>query len=140
MLYVQITAECSLGSLITSLGAARLLANNASSDHAPGPTITRKTQVRSCAYSDRISCSTAQKPTCGGTGGSGSGDVPKYNGIFVDAIATIISMTNGIAISRVIKPVSSRSPPTISNHPSAVAVKCGAGKPSFVKRPIPWFG
>jgi hypothetical protein len=44
-------------------------------------------------------------------------------GIFVEAIATIISMMNGMAISRVMNPVSSNTPPMISSHPSAVAVK-----------------
>ena len=80
---------------------------------------------------------TAQKPICGGTGGNGNGDVPKYIGIFVDAIATSISIMNGTAITRVNNPVSNSKPPTISNQPSAVAVKYGAGKPSFVNRPTP---
>jgi hypothetical protein len=48
----------------------------------------QKSQVISCAYSERISCSTAQKPTRDGTGGNGSAEVPRYSGIFVDAIAT----------------------------------------------------
>ena len=34
----------------------RLLDKAASSDHSPGPFITRKITVRICAYSDRISC------------------------------------------------------------------------------------
>src|SRR5258707_268506 len=50
----------------------------ASMDHRPGPANNKNAHDASCAYSDRISCSTAQKPICGGTGGSGSGDVPKY--------------------------------------------------------------
>jgi hypothetical protein len=73
----------------------RILANSASIDHGPGPTNSKKAQFSSCAYSERISCSTAQKPICGGTGGSGSGEVPRYKGIFVDAIATTISMMKG---------------------------------------------
>ena len=91
----------------------------------------------SWAYSERISCITAQKPTCGGTGGNGSGEVPRYNGIFVDAIATSISIMNGAAIRRVRKPESNSMPPMISNQPSAVAVKFGAGNPNLVKRPTP---
>ena len=92
----------------------RLLANSASIDQGPGPTIAKKAQFKSCAYSERISWRTAQKPICGGTGGSGSGDVPRYRGIFVEAIATIISMMNGMAMKRVSKPVSSSRPPMIS--------------------------
>ena len=108
-------------------------------DHRPGPATNRNARQASCAYSDRISCSTAQKPTCGGTGGSGSGDVPKNIGIFVEAIATNISMMKGIAIMRVNKPQMTRTPPMISSQASAVAVKCGAGNPSLVNRPTPWF-
>src|SRR6266849_320551 len=91
----------------------------------------------SCAYSERISCRTAQKPICGGTGGSGSGDVPRYRGIFVEAIATNISIMNGMTIKRVNKPETMRMPPTISSQASAVAVKYGAGNPSLVNRPTP---
>src|SRR5690242_21795544 len=89
-------------------------------DQAPGPENSRNAQHESCANSERISCNTAQNPICGGTGGNGSGDVPRNNGIFVDAIATIISMMNGIAINRVSQPPSSNRPPMISNQPSAV--------------------
>src|SRR5262249_14978099 len=49
------------------------LASRASSDQAPAPAMSRKAQVRSCAYSERISCSTAQMPKTGGAGGGGSG-------------------------------------------------------------------
>src|SRR5881628_994299 len=104
----------------------------ASRDHRPGPASNKNAQDASCAYSERISCRTAQKPICGGTGGSGSGDVPRYKGIFVEAIATNISIMNGTAIKRVNKPVTSSVPPTISSQASAVAVKCGAGNPSLV--------
>jgi hypothetical protein len=45
-------------------------------------------QLMSCAYSDRISCRTAQKPICGGTGGGGSGDVPRNSRGFVESMAT----------------------------------------------------
>src|ERR1044071_8203876 len=106
-------------------------------DNGPGPVSIRKAQHDSCANSERISCNTAQNPICGGTGGNGSGDVPRYNGIFVDAIATIISMMNGMVTHRVSQPPSISNPPMISNQPSAVAMKCGNGKPSFVKRPTP---
>jgi hypothetical protein len=91
----------------------------------------------SCAYSDRISCKTAHKPICGGTGGSGSGEVPKYIETFVDTIATIISMIKGTAITRVSNPAMSSSPPTISSPPTKFAVSAGAGKPSLVNRPTP---
>src|SRR5258706_120040 len=94
----------------TDREAPRLLARRASIDHLPGPANNRKAQVISCAYSERISCNTAQKPTCGGTGGNGRGEVPRYSGIFVDAIATSISIMNGIAITRVRKPDSNRMP------------------------------
>ena len=53
------------------------------------------------------------------------------------AIATSISIMNGMAINRVNKPAMSRMPPTISSQASAVAVKCGAGNPSLVNRPTP---
>ena len=109
----------------------------ASIDHRPGPSTNRNAQQASCAYSERISCNTAQKPTCGGTGGSGSGDVPRYIGIFVEAIATNISMMKGIAMARVNKPEMIKMPPIISNQASAVAVKCGAGNPNLVNRPTP---
>src|SRR5215831_16533114 len=76
-----------------------------SKDHLPGPFTMRNITVSNCAYSDRISCNTAQSPTCGGAGGRGNGEVPRYKEIFVESIATIISKTNGIAISLVVKPV-----------------------------------
>src|SRR5262245_13343220 len=82
----------------------RRLGSTASSDHSPGPFTMRNMTVSSCAYSDRISCNTAQNPTCGGDGGRGNGEVPRYKEIFVERIATIISATNGIAISLVVKP------------------------------------
>lgn len=69
--------------------AVLLLVSNASSDHPPGPFTSRNKTVSICAYSDRTSCNTAQNPACGGTGGRGKGDVPKYNEIFVERIATI---------------------------------------------------
>src|SRR6185369_16826899 len=130
--------ECTGGNEDRRAGTqVRRRASNASIDHAPGPTTSRNAQLKSCANSDRISCNTAHKPICGGTGGSGNGDVPRYRGIFVDAIATSISIINGTTISRVKNPVSSNKPPMISNQPSAVAVKYGAGNPSFVNRPTP---
>ena len=55
----------------------RALAISASTDQGPGPTAKRKITLMSWAYSDRTSCSTAQIPICGGTGGNGSGDVPR---------------------------------------------------------------
>jgi hypothetical protein len=69
--------------------------------------------------------------------GSGKGDVPRYNEIFVERMATIISAINGTAISLVIRPESNSRPPTISRHPMKVAVKWGNGIPSLVKRPTP---
>jgi len=101
--------------------------------------ISRKAIVRSCAYSERISCSTAHIPIFGGAGGSGRGDVPRYNEIFVESMATTISRMNGIDITRVNKPDSTSNPPTISRHPTKSAVKCGTGIPSLVNRPTPWF-
>src|SRR5215510_15817561 len=71
-----VTASC-IACLLSSLS----LFIQASMDHRPGPAINRKLTVINCAYSDRISCKTAQNPTCGGTGGKGRGDVPKNNGI-----------------------------------------------------------
>jgi hypothetical protein len=62
-------------------------------------------------------------PTRGGAGGSGKGEVPRYNAILVERIATIISTMKGMAISRVIRPESSNSPPTISSPPTKLAVK-----------------
>src|SRR5215475_1508276 len=116
----------------------RHLGSIASSDHLPGPFTMRNMTVNICAYSDRISCNTAQNPTCGGAGGRGKSEVPRYKEIFVERIATIISATNGIAIALVVKPASNSSPPIISKPPTKVAVKCGNGIPSFVKRPTPW--
>jgi hypothetical protein len=77
----------------------------ASSDHLPGPLIIRNTDVSSCANSERTSCNTAHIPTFGGTGGKGRGEVPRYIEILVDKIATIISITNRIAMARVRKPL-----------------------------------
>src|SRR5438034_8023464 len=61
------------------------------SDQGPGPEIRRKMELMICAYSERTSCKTAQMPTCGGTGGSGRGEVPRYIDILVERMATIIS-------------------------------------------------
>src|SRR5215469_9155021 len=102
--------------------AFRLLGSTASNDHSPGPFTMRNITVNICAYSDRISCNTAQNPTCGGAGGRGKGEVPRYKEIFVERIATIISATNGIAISLVVTPASNSSPPTISRPPMKLAV------------------
>src|SRR5438067_3646130 len=55
----------------------RSRARTASSDHFPGPLIRRKSTTMICAYSERISCSTAHTPIFGGAGGSGRGDVPR---------------------------------------------------------------
>jgi hypothetical protein len=96
-------------------------------------------QVMICAYSDRISCRTAQIPTWGGTGGGASGNVPRKRRGLVEIIATTISMMNGMAISRVPRPTISRSPPTISRPPTKGAVASGNGIPSLVNRPTPWF-
>jgi hypothetical protein len=49
----------------------RLRGSTASSDHSPGPFTMRNKTVSICAYSDRISCNTAQNPACGGAGGRG---------------------------------------------------------------------
>src|SRR5437867_2454789 len=68
----------------------------ASNDQGPGPDIRRKMQLMICAYSDRISCKTAQMPTWGGTGGGGSGKVPRKSRGLVESIATSISMMTGI--------------------------------------------
>ena len=68
---------------------------------------------------------------------AGKGEVPRYKGIFVEAMATSISIMNNSAMGRVSKPRIKRAPPMISSQASAVAIKCGAGKPSFVKRPTP---
>src|SRR5215469_16585487 len=59
----------------------RILGSTASSDHLPGPFTMRNMTVSICAYSDRISCNTAQNPTCGGAGGRGKGEVPRYKEI-----------------------------------------------------------
>src|SRR5215831_5327693 len=56
---------------------ARNLAKSASSDHFPGPLISRYRTTMICAYSDRISCKTAHAPILGGAGGNGRGDVPR---------------------------------------------------------------
>jgi hypothetical protein len=94
-------------------------------------------QLMICAYSDRISCSTAHIPTVGGTGGGGSGDVPRKSRGLVESIATSISMMNGIVISLVPRPSITTIPPTISSHPTKVAVTSGNGIPSLVNRPTP---
>ena len=92
----------------------------------------------SWAYSERISCRTAQIPICGGDGGGGSGSVPRKSRGLVESIATTISMMNGTVMSRVPRPSISNRPPTISSPPTKVAVKSGNGIPSLVKRPTPW--
>src|SRR5262249_4842273 len=117
--------------------STRRRCTSASSDHCPAPSIVRNRHVRSCAYSERISCSTAQTPMTGGDGGGGNGDVPRYRPTFVDVIATSISMTNTIAVNRVISPASNRRPPTISTQATNPAVSSGAAKPSLVNRPTP---
>src|SRR6185369_8438469 len=110
---------------------------HASSESRPGPSSTRKSDTNICANSERTSCSTAQKPVCGGAGGSGSGDVPRKSEIFVDSTATSISPMKTIPTSRVCKPARRSSPPTISIIATRSAVGPGNGNPSFVKRPIP---
>jgi hypothetical protein len=57
----------------------------------------------------------------GGAGGRGNGDVPRYRAIFVEAIATSISITKGTAMSRVRKPLSKNTPPRISSPPTNAA-------------------
>lgn len=54
--------------------------------------------------------STAHIPNCGGDGGKGSGDVPRYSETFVESRATIFSTMNGILISRVMRPESKSNP------------------------------
>ena len=56
--------------------------------------------------------------------------------IFVDSIATIISMMNGTAISLVIKPVAATPPNDLKPAVSSCS-EMGNGNPSFVKRPHP---
>jgi hypothetical protein len=103
----------------------------------PGPAMSRKIIVIICAYSERVSCNTAQIPTWGGEGGRGRGEVPKYKDILVVAIATSISKMKGIEMSRVRNPMIKRSPPMISRPATKWAITSGAGMPSFVKRPTP---
>jgi hypothetical protein len=38
--------------------------------------MAKKAHVKSCAHSERTSCSTAHGPITGGDGGRGSGEVP----------------------------------------------------------------
>jgi len=59
--------------------------------------------------------------------------------IFVESMATIISMMKGMAIRRVASPAINSKPPTISNQPTKPAVNWGNGIPSFVNLPTPWF-
>ena len=91
-----------------------------------------------CAYSERTSCKTAQMPTCGGTGGSGRGEVPRYIDILVERMATIISPMKSRAKGRVRKPAIRARPPTISSTAMAGASVSGIGMPSLVNRPTPW--
>ena len=91
-------------------------------------------QLMICACSERISCRTAQIPACGGTGGGGSGKVPRKSRGLVESIATTISMMNGIVMIRVPRPRISNKPPTISSPPTKFAVKTANGNPSLVNR------
>jgi SAM-dependent methyltransferase len=101
--------------------------NQVSIDHLPGPFTKIKATVRSCAYSERISCNTAQIPTCGGEGGSGRGDVPKNSPIFVAAIATTISIKNGTPTQGVKSPKISASVTGLSGTPFAGFCKIMTG-------------
>ncbi len=96
--------------------------STASSDHLPGPFTSRKMVVMICAWSERISCSTAHGPIFGGDGGSGNGDVPRKIEILVARMATIISAMKGTAMSLVIRPESTSRPPTIAEAADKV---CG---------------
>src|SRR5580658_8348748 len=103
--------------------SSEALRNRASSDHLPGPLISRKATTSACAYSDRTSCKTAQNPIRGGAGGRGKGEVPRYSEILVESIATIISTMKGTEIHRVREPDSKSSPPPISSSATKSAVK-----------------
>src|SRR2546427_9476217 len=95
----------------------RLRASRASSAHGPAPTRSKKREQNNWASSERISCNTAQKPTCGGTGGGGGGGGARSRGGFVGTVATTISISSGGAGKRGAKPPKQRGPPPISTHP-----------------------
>src|SRR2546427_12283677 len=89
----------------------RLRASRASSAHGPAPTRSKKREQNNWASSERISCNTAQKPTCGGTGGGGSGEGPSSRGVFVGAVAATISISSGGAARRGDRPRKKRGAP-----------------------------
>ncbi len=77
------------------------------------------------AKSTRASCAIAQKPLF------------TRIGIFVEAIATHMSMMSGIAASRVTRPRMRSAPPAISTMPTNGARSSGAGIPILTNRPTP---
>ena len=93
-----------------SLWAGTRRARRASSDQGPGPASARNSDVVSCAHSERTSCNTAQTPPWAGEAGSASGEVPRKSEIFVERMATTISITKPSATSRVKSPAIINSP------------------------------
>src|SRR5579871_147126 len=58
-------------------------------------------------------------------------------GNFVVRMATEITPSSGIEATRTNSPTRSRHPQTISTVPTRGAIRCGAGRLSFSKRPTP---
>src|SRR5204863_10051104 len=62
---------------------------------------------------------------------------PGRTGIFVETIATLISMSNTMAASRVSSPIINRAPQEISHPPTNDPMISGSGNTDFCKAPGP---
>ena len=70
-------SRCNGGSREAELpGLVDMAAMRASSDQRPGPTRSRKLEVKSWAHSDRVSCRTAQKPISAARGARATATFP----------------------------------------------------------------
>src|SRR5579872_298274 len=94
-------------------------------DNLPDPTISKKTNPSNMQKSVRASCIVAQNP-----------DLDSME-TFVVAMATQISITNGIVANRVSNPTITIVPQTISTTPTNGPKNWGAGIPILANRPAP---
>jgi hypothetical protein len=98
-----------------------------SKDELPPPARIRNSNEQNIAKSVRASLTVYQKPWLALTN----------SGTFVVAMAIVITMSSGTAVTFVQKPNSTKIPHTISKVPTKCAAKEGCGNPIFVKRATP---
>jgi hypothetical protein len=98
-----------------------------SKDELPPPARIRNSNEQNIAKSVRASLTVYQKPWLALTN----------SGTFVVAMAIVITMSSGTAVTLVQKPNSTKIPHTISKVPTKCDVKEGCGNPIFVKRATP---